>query len=538
MRVRWLGRVNYRDALALQEGLFSHGKNDYLLMLEHHHVFTYGASADLSTNLKCSPASVGADLVKVNRGGDVTYHGPGQLVVYPIRSLPGKHGDASPADVTAYVCSVEQLVIDSLSELGVIAGRKSGYPGVWIEPDTDRARKICAIGVRVARGSTQRRTMHGFALNIDPDLRYMRDHIVPCGIAEWPVTSLREEGCTASVRDVADIVARLATQRWGTTDRHDVAWEYEPDVVGMQIAERKPEWLRPRVEHGSEVLATKKTLRDLHLVTVCEEAGCPNLSECWRDGTATFMVLGERCTRACGFCLVDTRKPEAPDADEPSRVAEAVRRMALQHAVLTMVARDDLPDGGFAHVARCVAAIRRANPGASVETLVSDAKGDDASLARLFDERPDVFNHNIETVARLQRTVRPSAGYARSLAVLARAKRAGLVTKSGFMLGLGEERHEVESLLADLACVGVSIVTIGQYLRPTSEHLPVVRWASPDEFDHYRAIGESLGIAHVESSPLTRSSYHAKQAAGDAGVVMASPLAVGNTAAIPVLVRR
>jgi len=212
--------------------------------------------------------------------------------------------------------------------------------------------------------------------------------------------------------------------------------------------------------------------------------------------------------------------------------------MALQHAVLTMVARDDLPDGGFAHVARCVAAIRRANPGASVETLVSDAKGDDASLARLFDERPDVFNHNIETVARLQRTVRPSAGYARSLAVLARAKRAGLVTKSGFMLGLGEERHEVESLLADLACVGVSIVTIGQYLRPTSEHLPVVRWASPDEFDHYRAIGESLGIAHVESSPLTRSSYHAKQAAGDAGVVMASPLAVGNTTAIPVLVRR
>jgi len=169
---------------------------------------------------------------------------------------------------------------------------------------------------------------------------------------------------------------------------------------------------------------------------------------------------------------------------------------------------------------------------------VSDAKGDDASLARLFDERPDVFNHNIETVARLQRTVRPSAGYARSLAVLARAKRAGLVTKSGFMLGLGEERHEVESLLADLACVGVSIVTIGQYLRPTSEHLPVVRWASPDEFDHYRAIGESLGIAHVESSPLTRSSYHAKQAAGDAGVVMASPLAVGNTTAIPVLVRR
>ena len=542
MRVRWLGRVNYRDALALQEGLFANATSDYLLMLEHHHVFTYGASADLAKNVKCDPTAVGAELVRVNRGGDVTYHGPGQLVAYPIRSLPGKHGDASPADVTAYVCSVEQLVIDSLAELGVSAGRKAGYPGVWIEPDTQRARKICAIGVRVARGSTPRRTMHGFALNVDPDLRYMREHIVPCGIAEWPVTSLREEGCAASMREVADIVARLATQRWGATDRHDVAWEYEPDVVGMQIAERKPEWLRPRVEHGSEVLATKKTLRDLHLVTVCEEAGCPNLSECWRDGTATFMVLGERCTRACGFCLVDTRKPELPDDDEPARVAEAVRRMSLQHAVLTMVARDDLADGGFGHVARCVTEIRAQNPGTSVETLVSDAKGDDASLKSLFDARPDVFNHNIETVARLQRTVRPSAGYARSLSVLARARRAGLVTKSGFMLGLGEERHEVESLLADLACVGVSIVTIGQYLRPTSDHLPVVRWATPEEFDHYRSFGESLGITHVESSPLTRSSYHAKRAAGEAGVTTSPNTTSASNAtggaAIPVLVRR
>ena len=537
MRARWLGRVNYRDALALQEGLFAHSIDDYLLMLEHHHVFTYGASADLVTNLKCDPAEVGADLVRVNRGGDITYHGPGQLVVYPIRSLPGKHGDASPADITAYVCSVEQLVIDSLGELGVAAGRQTGYPGVWIEPGTPRARKICAIGVRVARGATARRTMHGFALNVAPDLRYMREHIVPCGIGEWPVTSLREEGSTATLREVADVVARLASERWGTTDRADVAWEYEPDFVGLQIHERKPEWLRPHVSHGAEVLATKKILREAHLVTVCEEAGCPNLSECWRDGTATFMVLGERCTRACGFCLVDTRKPDLPDVDEPLRVASAVAQMRLQHAVLTMVARDDLPDGGFGHVAECINQIRHHNPSTTIETLVSDAKGDTASLQLLFDARPDVFNHNIETVARLQRTVRPSAGYARSLSVLARARRAGLVTKSGFMLGLGEQTHEVESLLADLACVGVSIVTIGQYLRPTNDHLPVVRWASPDEFAHYKTFGESLGITHVESSPLTRSSYHAKQAAADAGVVaVAAPVAV--SVAMPVLVRR
>jgi len=225
----------------------------------------------------------------------------------------------------------------------------------------------------------------------------------------------------------------------------------------------------------------------------------------------------------------------------------AVAQMRLQHAVLTMVARDDLPDGGFGHVAECINQIRRHNPGTTIETLVSDAKGDTASLQLLFDARPDVFNHNIETVARLQRTVRPSAGYARSLSVLARARRAGLVTKSGFMLGLGEQNHgvgeqnhgvreqshEVQSLLADLACVGVSIVTIGQYLRPTNDHLPVVRWASPDEFAHYKTYGESLGITHVESSPLTRSSYHAKQAAADAGVV-----AVAVPVAMPVLVRR
>jgi lipoic acid synthetase len=548
MRVRWLGRVKYRDALALQHALFEHATDDYLLMLEHHHVFTHGASADLATNLKCDPAAVGAELVRVNRGGDITYHGPGQLVVYPIRSLPGKHGDASPADITAYVCSVEQLVIDTLAELGVVAGRKSGYPGVWIDADTSRARKICAIGVRVARGSTARRTMHGFALNINPDLRYMRDHIVPCGIAEHPVTSLREEGCNASMHEVADIVARLASERWGSgvsdqwgsgvSDRHDVAWDYEPDVVGMHITQRKPEWLRPKVEHGTDVLATKKTLRDLHLVTVCEEAGCPNLSECWKDGTATFMVLGERCTRACGFCLVDTRKPELPDADEPHRVAEAVARMGLSHAVLTMVARDDLEDGGFAHVAECVKAIRERTPGTAVETLVSDAKGDDASLEKLFAVRPEVFNHNIETVARLQRIVRPSAGYARSLSVLARAKRAGLVTKSGFMLGLGETKEEVESLLVDLAAVGVRIVTIGQYLRPSADHLPVVRWATPEEFAQYQAFGESLGISHVESSPLTRSSYHAREAAGEARASDSAAGAVASAAEVRVLVRR
>ena len=531
LRVRWLGRVPYREALAVQTALFDRGTQNHLLLLEHPHVFTHGPRADLASNLLVQPEAVGAELVAVKRGGDITYHGPGQLVGYPVVSVANSLGASD------HVCAIQRLVVGTLQELGVAdVGCLDEYPGVWVGVSGPNPRKICAIGVRLAGG----RTMHGFALNVRTDLRYMRDHIVPCGIGTKPVTSLAEEGLEATVQEVADIVARRAADVWGgsVAERQDVAWKHQPaDLApfsrgegpgetgralarleaagvseGLSISSRKPEWLRPKVQLGTDVLAMKRTVREHGLVTVCEEAGCPNLSECWAAGTATVMVLGERCTRACGFCLVDTRKPMAPDADEPRRVASAVALSGLQHAVLTMVARDDLVDGGFAHVAACVRAIRSATSGTTVETLVSDAKGDDASLQLLFDERPDVFNHNIETVARLQRAVRPSAGYARSLSVLARAKAAGLVVKSGFMVGLGETAEEVDGLLADLASIGVDIVTIGQYLRPTSHHLPVARWAEPGEFDRWAHLGRSMGIGHVEASPLTRSSYHAKEA--------------------------
>jgi lipoic acid synthetase len=535
LRVRWLGRVPYREALAVQTALFRHGREDHLLLLEHPHVFTHGRRADLSANLRCEPAAVGAELVAVDRGGDITYHGPGQLVGYPILSVDNALGAA------AHVADIEQVLIDSLAEIGVTAGRLREYPGVWVGADGPEPRKIAAIGVRLRHG----RTMHGFALNVDPDMDYLRRHIVPCGIADRPVTSLREELASAqrdvSLADVADVVARLAARRWsnGEIERQDIAWKHRPDdlsafsrgmgpgepvrmtsrlasagvTAGLAIESRKPEWLRPKVHHGPEVLTLKRLIRSLDLVTVCEDAGCPNLSECWSDGTATFMALGERCTRACGFCLVDTHKPEAPASDEPERIASAVVTMSLDHVVVTMVARDDLADGGMAHMAAVVRAIRSARPAARVETLISDAKGDDASLQLLFDAEPDVMNHNIETVARLQRAVRPSAGYARSLSVLARAKLAGLTTKSGLIVGMGERDDEVTGCLADLAGVGVDIVTIGQYLRPTSHHLPVARWVEPAVFDEWKRIGESLGIGHVEASPLTRSSYHAKRAA-------------------------
>ncbi len=536
LHVRWLGRVRYAEALAVQDAMFRHGTGNRLLLMEHPHVFTYGPSADLKKNLRCDPAAVGADFVRVKRGGDITYHGPGQLVGYPLLNLASKHGNDGPADTVAYVCSVEQVIIDSLHEIGLTnAARFAGYPGVWLDVDTN-PRKICAIGVRVSR----RRTMHGFAVNVHTDLDYMSTNIVPCGIDEYPVTSIAAEGIEISMHEFTDVVARHAALKWGDgeMERQDVAWKQTPDDLSafsrgegpgqpvrmlgrlaragvedsIPLSERKPDWIRPHVKHGEEVLNLKKTLRDLSLVTVCEEAGCPNLSECWNDGTATFMVLGERCTRACGFCLIDTQKPEAPDAQEPLRIAEAVSQMGLKFAVLTMVARDDLADEGMAHVAECIRAIRSVDSSIQVEALISDARGTD-SLDLLIAARPDVFNHNTETVPRLQRAVRPSAGYARSLGVLARGKAAGLTVKSGLIVGMGETDEEVIGVLADLAEIGVNIVTIGQYLRPTTNHLPVARWVEPEIFEMYKRVGEELGIGHVESSPLTRSSYHARESA-------------------------
>jgi lipoic acid synthetase len=537
LSIRWLGRVSYRDAHACQQAMFERS-GDYLLLLEHPHVFTLGVRGD-EANILVNPPEVGAEMARTDRGGDVTYHGPGQLVGYPVMTVPGKRGGGM-ADTVAYVRSVEQLVIDALGDLGLPGcGRLSDYPGVWVDPDSDNPRKIAAIGVRLSRT----RSMHGFALNVDCDLDWF-GRIVPCGIPDKAVTSLTAEGRRATMREVVDAVAARAANRWGASgvDRAEVAWWQRPDDLspfsrgmgpgdvpgrpvrlqsrmdeaglseGLAIKGRKPEWMRVPFRTGPEFQRLRSVLHSRDLVTVCEEAGCPNIYECWNDGTATFMINGERCTRACGFCLVDTRKPESLDPAEPERVADAVEAMGLDYAVITAVARDDLPDGGAAGFAAVVDAVRTRTPEVRVEVLIPDCKGDPDALAVIFDARPDVLNHNIETVARLQRVVRPSAGYARSLAVLARAKAAGLTTKSSIIVGMGETDHEVVQTMADLAAVGTDIVTVGQYLRPTTHHLPVARWVPPDQFEHYREFGRSLGVAHVEASPLTRSSHHAQEA--------------------------
>jgi lipoyl synthase len=557
-RVRWLGRVPYAEGDVLQRALHERAADDYLLLLEHPHVYTLGTNAD-PAHVLVPPASVGADLVHADRGGDVTYHGPGQLVGYPIVTLP--EWRAGMRDVVAHVRRMEAALIDTLADFGIEAQREVKYPGVWVGDA-----KIAAVGVRVARG----RTRHGFALNVDPDLS-MFDHIVPCGISDRGVTSMaRELGTAPAMREVVDAVAAHAAEQFGWVDveRQDVVWREHRDqlsaftldalsggaapdaapgagkpaavaapaapvrllgrlaeagVVG-EVAERRPEWMRVRADLGPGYRETKRLVRGLNLHTVCEEAGCPNIYECWADGTATFMILGDRCTRACGFCLVDTRKPLALDPDEPARVADAVATLGLEHAVITSVARDDVGDGGASGFAATIAAVRERAPRTRIEVLVPDCKGDSAALDVMFAARPDVLNHNLETVARLQRAARPSAAYFRSLALLARAKSAGLVTKSGIILGMGETSDEVRGAIADLRNVGVDILTLGQYLRPSPRHLPVARWWSPDEFAEVGAFAESLGFAHVEAGPLVRSSYHAKRAvdaARDADAVSA-----------------
>ena len=274
----------------------------------------------------------------------------------------------------------------------------------------------------------------------------------------------------------------------------------------------RPAWIKARAPMGPGYDRLLSLVRGQSLHTVCEEARCPNLGECWERGTATFMILGDVCTRACGFCAVKTGLPaRPPDLDEARRVAEAVERMGLRHAVVTSVNRDDQRDGGAAVFAACVREIRARVPGCAVELLVPDFKGSWEALDVVLAARPDILNHNTETVPRLYRQVRPGARFQRSLDLLARAKRAGLLTKSGIMVGLGEEWDEVLDCLAAIRAAGTDVLTVGQYLRPSPEHLPLVRYYSPEEFERLREHGLRLGFAHVESGPLVRSSYHADQ---------------------------
>ena len=274
----------------------------------------------------------------------------------------------------------------------------------------------------------------------------------------------------------------------------------------------RPPWIKARAPMGERFEALQGLMRGLALHTVCEEARCPNIGECWNSGTATFMILGDVCTRACGFCAVKTGLPaRPPDPLEPGRVADAVARMGLKHAVITSVNRDDQRDGGAAIFAACIREIRARVPGCAIEVLIPDFKGDWTALQAVIDARPDVLNHNTETVPRLYRRVRPGARFERSLELLRRSHEAALLTKSGIMVGLGEEWDEVLETMRAIRSAGTDVLTVGQYLRPSRDHLPLQRYWTPEEFDRIREVGLGMGYRHVESGPLVRSSYHAEK---------------------------
>lgn len=289
--------------------------------------------------------------------------------------------------------------------------------------------------------------------------------------------------------------------------------------AGLEVVElkaRKPGWLKVRSPGGANFLRLKRLMRVQGLHTVCEEASCPNIGECWEAGTATFMILGDVCTRACKYCGVAHGMPTTLDRQEPYRVAEAVEGLGLEHVVITSVNRDELPDGGAGIYAETIREIHRRVPGCSVEVLIPDFKGDEAALRTVVEARPEIFGHNLETVERLHPEVRPGGRYWRSISLLGAAKRMDpeILTKTGLILGMGEEEHEVRQAMEDVRRAGVDILTLGQYLRPSPAHIPVARWISPEEFLQWKRFGEEeLGFAHVEAGPLVRSSYHAKEQA-------------------------
>lgn len=287
--------------------------------------------------------------------------------------------------------------------------------------------------------------------------------------------------------------------------------EANDPAVSPEPRLKKPDWLRVRLPVGEEFRKLRSLVDTHKLHTICESGNCPNMGECWGAGTATFMILGNVCTRSCGFCSVATGRPLEPDYDEPQRVAEAIHLMKVRHAVITSVDRDELPDGGSILWQHTIRAVKALNPDTTLETLIPDFKGQRENLARIIESAPEVVSHNIETVERLTRQVRIQAKYWRSMDVLRTLRDGGMRVKSGIMLGLGETREEVVQTLRDLRDNGTDVVTIGQYLQPTRKHLPVVRFVHPDEFAEYREIGYGLGLDYVESGPLVRSSYHSER---------------------------
>ena len=533
LNIRWLGKLPYGEAYILQKGLHSatsleNSPFDYLLLLEHNNVVTIGRSGDIN-NLLVSKNILNENNIEffeTDRGGDITFHGDGQLIGYPIIRLD------DPKKVVPFVRKIENVIIDTLAELSIEAFSKTDDTGVWTKEG-----KIASIGIKVSKWTT----LHGFSLNISENTKGF-DFINPCGSSDEHVVSIQQYDETVSFKEVTEIISRKFVEifKYEKVDKQFSQFtprqlkkrkEFHIDQLvnngvfnasknsvpitlnsSVKSEPERPEWMKVKANLGKDYLSLKSLIKEKRLNTVCEEASCPNIYECWSMGTATFMIMGDTCTRACGFCDVNTGKPCDLDMDEPYRVAESVKIMGLTHAVITSVNRDDLDDGGSAFFAKTIDEVRLENNQTSIEVLIPDFKGSKEAIDNIINANPEVLNHNLETVPRLQREIRTAASYGRSLALLQYAKESHFLgkTKTGLIVGMGEEFEEVIAVLKDLSRINIDIVTIGQYLRPTQRHRLIDRYVSEEEFEQYKTIGQELGIPHIESGPLVRSSYHAK----------------------------
>jgi lipoic acid synthetase len=475
------GCLPYGEALSRQERLVDERiadlAPDRLVLVEHPPVVTLGRSGGWE-DLR-APREVllekGMDLYQIDRGGRATFHGPGQLVAYPILKLEDH-------DLHRYVQRLQDSVSDVLRTFGLNPQAKRGMPGVWVG-----SAKVASIGVAVRKWVTY----HGVALNVTTDPEWFH-WIVPCGQTDERMTSM--ERSLAQTVDMAQVKAQFVA-----------AFKHRFEYGGH------PAWLNRKAPSMPAIAVMEARLQEWRLATVCQSAHCPNLGECFDRGTATFMILGTLCTRNCRFCAVEKAVPQAVDPDEPVRVARAAASLGLKHVVVTSVTRDDLPDGGAAHFSETIDRIRTDCPGVAVEVLVPDFQGSLAALITVCQARPDMLNHNVETVADLYPRVRPQGHYGRSLSLLEIASRTGLPTKSGLMLGLGENEGQIQQTLRDLRRAGCLYLTLGQYLSPSKDHLPVSRYVTPQEFEKWATIGRSMGFACVASGPLVRSSYRAAE---------------------------
>jgi lipoic acid synthetase len=503
-----LGTVEYEEGRRLQEDLgkarASGAMGDTLLMLQHPPVITLGRGGGKEDVLASAPTlrQLGVRVLPTDRGGRATYHGLGQLVAYPILRPPN-------GDFHAYAWNLEETAIRVLSSYGLRGERVDGHPGVWMGASNGKGggSKIAAVGLAVRDGITR----HGLALNVAPDMAHF-DLLISCGNTDGGVTSMaRELGWAPDLAEVAERFGRT----FGQVFECRVVEGQSATLLGHSRQEsEQPTWLWQRISPQAESAVARmgNLLDHLGLHTVCQEAHCPNITECFGKGTATFMILGDSCSRGCRFCAVNQGSPARLDPEEPERVAEAAVRLTLKHVVITSVTRDDLPDGGARHFAMTVQAIRRRLPGAVIEVLIPDFRGSRKALETLLAAEPDVLNHNLETVSRLYSRVRPGASYRRSLGVLAwtKAHAPRTATKSGLMLGLGESTEELLRSLYDLRQARCDLLTLGQYLRPTGRQIPVDRYVPPAEFASYQAKAESLGFRGVAAGPLVRSSHRAE----------------------------